>query len=230
MDNEFWQQRWESGRLGFHQQKVNSRLTKFWNKLQLAHGDTVLVPLCGKSLDMLWLARQGHPVIGIEISNRACRDFYAENELPYTHKDEAQFIKFNSGKFNDSPFNGGAIELWCGDFFNLKPTDMNEVRTVYDRAALIALPESMRTAYVAHLAMILPPHSQVFLISIDYDQTKMKGPPFSVAEHEVHNLFKDQFSTTLITHSSGPDIVGNLSNRGLDTLNEKVYLLRRLAV
>lgn len=220
MDHDFWHQRWTAGRLGFHQQKVNSRLRKFWGTLAPARGGKVLVPLCGKSLDMLWLARAGCRVFGVEISDTACRDFYAENELQYTRKDDAPFVKFS----------GGDIELWCGDFFDLKPDDLYDIRVVYDRAALIALPEAMRAGYASRLAVLLQPGSRILLISMDYDESKMQGPPFSVPENEVRGLFEKQFSIDIITCSSGQDIVGNLAARGLDTLDEKVYLLERLPV
>ena len=183
----------------------------------------MLVPLCGKSLDMLWLAREGHRVIGIEISDIACRDFYLENQLRHTRREGPRFIKFVGGHNR----NGGGVELWCGDFFDLKPDDLSDVHLVYDRAALIALPEKMRADYASHLTAILPPGSRVFLIGMDYDENKMKGPPFSVPENEVRRLFEKKFSINIITHSSGPDIVGNLADRGLDTLNEKIYFMER---
>ncbi len=225
MDHDFWHQRWAAGRLGFHQQKINSRLRKFWTAAAPVKGEKVLVPLCGKSLDMLWLAGEGHPVVGVEVSDVACRDFFIENELQYqcTCEDGAPFVRYTGGGGGG----GGGIELWCGDFFDLKPADLLDVHVVYDRASLIALPDGMRAAYAAHLAALLQPGARVFLISMDYDENKMKGPPFSVPEDEVRGLFADEFSVDIITQSSGPDIVGHLAARGLDTLNEKVYLMRR---
>ncbi len=219
MEPDFWHTRWSEGRLGFHQRKANSRLKKFWRAFAPEHGK-VLAPLCGKSLDMLWLARAGYAVVGIEISDIACRDFYTENQLTFTRQrqDGAPFVKYS----------GGGVTLWCGDFFALTPADLNDIPVVYDRAALIALPAKMRADYAAHLAAILQPGSRILLISMDYDENKMQGPPFSVPENEVRALFERKFSVDIITQSSGPDIVGNLADRGLDTLNEKVYRLQRL--
>ena len=218
IDHTFWHQRWAQGRLGFHQKKVNSRLRKFWHVPDGLKGGKVLVPLCGKSLDMLWLVGEGHGVIGNEISALACRDFYSENRLAHTRTDDPPFVKFS----------GGGVELWCGDFFDLGAADLKDVPLVYDRASLIALPKPMRLDYAAHLAAILRPGAQIFLISMDYDERKMKGPPFSVPEEEVRHLFQNDFSLEIITQSSGPDIVGHLAERGLDTLNETVYRLERL--
>jgi len=271
MDIDFWHQRWAERRLGFHQVKVNSRLKKFWRAFaaEAEPGATVLAPLCGKSLDLLWLARAGHHVIGVEVSAVACRDFFAENGLRYAIETGARGMRRYVGDDGDThprhprvPLSGGGdthprhprvplsggdggvgdgdsdgggdgdagidIELWCGDWFDLRPGDLDGVRLVYDRAALIALPQPMRGDYAAHLAALLQPRAQVFLISMDYDERQMKGPPFSVPEAEVRRLFAADFAIDIITQSSGPDIVGNLADRGLDSLNEKVYRLRRL--
>ena len=221
MQPDFWHKRWSEGKLGFHQPKINSRLQKFWNATAPHKGERVFVPLCGKSLDMVWLAEMGHSVIGIEVSEVACRDFYIENQRQYTRKQDAPPAKFIK-------FAGTSIDIWCGDFFDLTPADLNDVRVVYDRASLIALPEAMRGNYVSHLAALLASGARIFLISMDYDESKMNGPPFSVSEHEVRARFEKKFSVDLITQASGPDIVGHLAERGLDTLNEKVYLLRRM--
>lgn len=217
MQLDFWHDRWAAGKLGFHQQAINSQLRKFWKACAPEKGERVLVPLCGKSLDMLWLAGDGHEVVGIEISEIACRDFYRENNLRYTRMDGAPFVKFV----------GDRIALWCGDFFATTADGLGDTRAVYDRAALIALPEAMRADYAAQLSRLLRPSARVFLISMDYDEHKMEGPPFSVPEKAVRALFEGEFSVEIIARSSGPDAVGNLAERGLDTLNEKVYLLRR---
>lgn len=230
MEQDFWHTRWREDRLGFHQQKINSRLTKFWNQTKVEKGQTVFVPLCGKSLDMLWLAENDYKVLGVEISEIACRDFYRENNLDYEIKANPQDETNDENDARFIQFIGSDIDLWCGDFFALNAADLGDPRMpkiVYDRASLIALPEAMRVDYVAHLATLLPLGSQIFLIGMDYDQNKMKGPPFSVPEEVIRELFEAKFSVNILTQSSGPDIVGNLAERGLDTLNEKVYLIER---
>ncbi len=218
MHHDFWHTRWAAGRVGFHQDKVNSRLRKFWPASAVEKGAKVFVPLCGKSLDMQWLAQCGHAVLGVDISDLACRDFYAENGIKYSRAARRRFIQYT----------GGGIELWCGDFFDLTAADLRGVAVAYDRAALVALPNAMRARYAVHLAQILSPGARLFLISMDYDQAKMKGPPFSVPEDAVRDLFAGEFSIQIITQSSGTDIVGNLAERGLDTLREKVYLMTKL--
>ena len=218
MEPEFWQQRWSENKIGFHQQKINSRLRKLWPGLGVPRGAEVFVPLCGKSLDMLWLAEQGYRVLGIELSAAACESFFVENGIAYRAEVRGPFTGYI----------GEAITLYAGDFFDLSANDLSAVRGVYDRAALIALPESMRPGYARHMTDILPSGCRGLLIGMTYDERKMQGPPFSVGEAEVRELFEPGFSVDLISESSGPDIVGNLRDRGLDTLDEKVYRLARL--
>lgn len=217
MEHDFWHERWDKGQLGFHQDKVNSRLRKHWSALGLDSGERIFVPLCGKSLDMYWLEESGHPVLGVELSATACRDFFSEAGREVESCEDARFQRFS----------GGDIELWSGDFFALEAADLADVSGVYDRAALVALPPSMRVDYAAHMARVLARGTRVMLVSFDYDQSKMNGPPFSVPEDEVRSLFAEHFSIEIVTQASGPEILGNLADRGLDTLTEKVYLLIR---
>jgi len=216
LEAEFWLEKWESDKLGFHQEKVNSRLRKFWENLGET-GGKVFVPLCGKSKDMLWLAGQGQRVFGVEFSEIACRDFFLESKLEYQETQDTRFKYFK----------GAQIEIWQGDFFLLQPPDFEDVRSVYDRASLIALPESMRRDYAQRLGELLSKGDRILLIGMDYDERKMEGPPFSVTQEEVFDLFGPQFVVELISASFGPEIVGNLRERGLDTLTEKVYVLRK---
>ena len=218
METEFWHQRWQDNQIGFHQEKINSRLIRLWPDLGLRAGDLVFVPLCGKSLDMLWLAQQGYRVFGVELSEIACEAFFRDNQLDYSVSEQGPFTVYT----------GDAIALWAGDFFALTEKDMHSVAATYDRAALVALPEAMREEYCRHLARILPQGSPTLLISMEYDQQKMKGPPFSVVEDEITRNLSGNFSVEKLSQSSGPDIVGNLARRGLDTLTEKIFKLVRV--
>ena len=91
MEHNFWHERWQSNQLGFHQDATNQRLMTYWPQLALAAGSTVLVPLCGKSLDMAWLAAQGHKVLGIELSQIAVDAFFSENKLTVTKETVGEF-------------------------------------------------------------------------------------------------------------------------------------------
>ena len=79
MKKEFWLERWERQEIGFHQSEINPYLCQYWNEVHAARESEVFVPLCGKSRDMLWLRKQGHTVLGVELSAIAAQAFFKEN-------------------------------------------------------------------------------------------------------------------------------------------------------
>jgi len=186
-DNQLWLQLWRDQQTDFHQQSVNPLLVRFWSGLEHVRKSRVFVPLCGKSLDMIWLSRQGHEVIGVELSPIAVRDFFKENRM--------QPVKRQLGKF--TLWQHGNISILCGDYFCLDQTILGPVDTVYDRAALTALPEDIRKLYVAHLYQIIPVQANVFLLTIeDADEPGSQGETESV-DAEVRQLYSDWFSIHL---------------------------------
>ncbi len=196
MEHEFWHTRWEKGETGFHEGTVNQYLHDHWPEFVKKKTEAVLVPLCGKSHDIWWLHDRGHPVIGVELSELACKDFFEEaREKAQVHPGEP-FTTFSQGD----------LELWCGDFFQLVPEDLRHIRMVYDRAALIALPLEQRRKYVEHLTAILPDGARILLITLTYDSSEMKGPPFSVSADEVQELYgKDYAVRQVLTKEMARD-------------------------
>jgi len=180
MEAKFWHDMWDSGVVGFHLPDVNGYLKKHWTKLELDGQGSVLVPLCGKTLDLIWLAQQGHEVLGVELSQKALNEFLQENSL--------QAEPHQTDKHCGYKLPG--MTLLCGDFFHVDKEQCQDMTAVYDRAALVALPPEMRQAYVKHLFEIVPSGSKVLLVTMEYDQSQLQGPPFSVAETEVLELFK----------------------------------------
>lgn len=200
MKHDFWHQRWSEGRIGFHQADFNPYLKKYWQLLSLAADDRVFVPLCGKSKDMLWLREQGHEVLGVELNASACEAFFAENGAePECNQKPGFVVRSVDG-----------VELMCGDFFSLNTEDLRDVGAVYDRAALIALPQEMRIQYAEHLTQILPKGVQILLITLEYDGEG--GPPFSVQGSEVERLFGAAFEIECLerTQPDDPRDVGRL--------------------
>lgn len=179
MEPGFWRQRWRDNKIGFHQDRVMPLLEQHWPSLGLAPGSRVFVPLCGKTLDMAWLAARGHRVLGVELSRIAVEQFMAENRLVPT--------------IHESPlgthFVAGGIEVICGDAFALDTATLAGCTAVYDRAALIALPRPMRDIYVLELHARLPIGCRGLLITLDYPQHEKAGPPFSIDADEVHRLY-----------------------------------------
>ena len=215
METDFWLERWERNQIGFHQDAVNSYLIKHLPELRLRAGDPVFVPLCGKTLDMLWLDEQGYAVLGVELSPLAIESFFKENARRVRCVQAGMFTRWTSG----------SLDILCGDFFDLTREDLGGAKAVYDRASLIALPPHMRPAYAAHMAGLLPSASRILLVTLEYPEGEMAGPPFSVGEREVRRLYHDWFDVKVL---GSTDILAQnprFRDRGLTRLCEIVYLL-----
>ena len=215
MEADFWHARWKDNLIGFHLDEVNPYLKQYWSALNLPKGSRVLVPLCGKSVDMCWLAEQGYEVIGIELSPLAVAAFFEEQGL-------------TAKKLSDcfDVWQAGAIKIFCGDFFDLLPADIGKIDAVYDRAALVALPTEMRANYVRQLKSLVPGPIKSLLVTVYYEQTRMDGPPFSVSADEVRNLLSDSYD---IDMRQKIDVLANnerFRQKGLNFLEEHVYLLQ----
>lgn len=185
MEPEFWHQAWAEQRIGFHASAVNPDLVKHWPTLGLAPGARVLVPLCGKTLDLAWLAEQGHRVTGVELSGLACGAWAEQHGLTPEVVVDGRFTAWTAGP----------ITLLQGDVFDLGP-ERGPFDAVYDRAATVALPPELRARYAAHLATLVAPGAPMLLLTFDYPQEDREGPPFSVPEANVRALYGDAFAIT----------------------------------
>lgn len=217
MEHAFWLERWQRNEIGFHQNDINPHLQAFWSRLGVKPGETILVPLCGKSRDLLWLAAQGYRVLGVEISAIAVEAFFAENGL---RAERARTGSFECWQHDE-------VSLLCGDFFALTPALLREVKGVYDRASLIALPPPQREHYAQHLAQLLAPGTRILLITMEYPQQQMQGPPFCVLEEEVRRLYDAAFEVRQIHTENILDRNPRFRERGLTELWERVYRLER---
>jgi len=217
MDADFWLERWRLGQTGFHQNRVTPLLGKYWPDLGVPKGSQVLVPLCGKSLDMVWLAGQGHRVLGVELAPLAVAQFFEENRLA------PQKRTIPAGAL----YSAGEIEIICGDIFALNQADFAECAGVYDRAALVALPPAMRESYVRHVYGQLPASARGLLLTLEYEQRQMDGPPFAVLEDEVRALYSTCAGVSILDRRAILDKEPAFAARGLTRLDTVVYALRR---
>ncbi|WP_100638331.1 thiopurine S-methyltransferase [Marinobacter salexigens] len=216
MEHEFWHERWSKKEIGFHEGSVNKYLYEHWPELSGGGTEGVFVPLCGKAHDMWWLHDRGHPVIGVELSEIACKDFFAEaGEKAMVHPSEP----FTTFKHEN-------LQLWCGDFFQLVSEDLQYTRLVYDRAALIALPASMRKAYVDHLTAIIPEGTRILLITLDYG-TKITPPPFNVSDDEVRELYSPDYNIEHILTNTLASDHPFTKRKGLASATESVFRLTK---
>lgn len=220
MEHEFWHERWSKKEIGFHEGSVNQFLYDHWPDLSGTgtgdNAESVFVPLCGKAHDMWWLHDRGHSIIGVELSEIACKDFFEEaGEKAQVHPGKPFTI-----------FRHDNLQLWCGDFFQLTPDDLKHTRLVYDRAALIALPQSMRKDYVEHLTAIIPEGTRILLITLDYN-TRITAPPFNVSDEEVRELYSADYDIEHILTNTLPSDHMFTKRKGLIGATESVFRLTK---
>jgi thiopurine S-methyltransferase len=208
---DFWHERWQRGAIGFHRSDVHPLLARHWPDVAGDAPASVLVPLAGKSLDLHWLAGRGHQVVGVELDAIAVRSFFDEAGL-HPDIDEQGAL---------SRWRAGGITLWHGDFFDYRARPGFEL--FYDRAALIALPEADRPRYLEHLAAQLARGASGLLITLEYPQECMDGPPYSVPESELADC--EAFEFEPLARIDALDEHPRFAERGLPWLYECVYRL-----
>ena len=223
MEAEYWLKRWREGRTGWHRSEVMPLLVQHWSALNVPRGSRVLVPLCGKSLDMLWLVQQGMRVLGVDVSPVAIESFLAENQLHARTRGEAD------GTHYEITNASGEIEIINGDAFALDPDEVAQCNVFYDRAALIAMPAPMRRRLVDELYVQLPAGSAGLLITLAYPGNEMQGPPFSVDDAEVHDLFDKRWQVDRLEYRDILASQPSFSNQGVSALHTGVYALTRRA-
>jgi thiopurine S-methyltransferase len=215
---EFWQERWRTAQIGFHQSAVDRHLKAYWPRLKLAVGSRVFVPLCGKSLDLLWLRDQGHAVIGVELSRIAVEAFFAENGILARRRSLAEFEVYEAD----------GVTLYCGDFFKLTPEQIGSVSAVYDRASLISWTTELRAPYAAHLAALAGSGTQTLLITVEYPPLQMNGPPFAVFSADVTSLYAGAYEIELLGADEILELEPRFKARGLTEMREVCYRLSRI--
>ena len=217
MDPDFWHQRWRDNEIGFHQGEPAPLLQKHWPAVAAPAGSRVFVPLAGKSVDMLWLASQGHRVLGVELSPLAVEQFFAEHAL------EPEVVESRYG----THYRAGDIELICGDVFALDAIALADCAAVYDRAALVALPAELRRRYVDEVYAGLPAACSGLLVTLEYPARQKEGPPFTVTEAEVRERYTPHWTIDLLERRDILATEPRFIDQGVTALDTCVYRLRR---
>lgn len=217
MEISYWISRWEKDKTGWNQKQVNPKLRKYWKHLNTPANPAVLVPLCGKSIDLKWLSQQAQKVIGIEVSEKAVHDFLEQHANDYITQHRGEFTVYKSGTF----------EIWQGNYFHMKPSYLGPIDAVYDRAALVSMPPAKRVAYTKKLLELTENRAEMLLISFDYPQQEMTGPPFSVPDEEIQQHYGPHYEIEIINKENIIKSVQNFNRRGLKSyFFEKVYRLK----
>ena len=208
MDYQFWHQRWQENRIGFHLPQPNPLLLENLSALSLDKGARIFIPLSGKSLDIGWLLAQGFRVVAIELSQKAVDELMLELQLEFTQHQVGELIHYQHEQLN----------LFVGDIFHLSKDLLGHIDAIYDRAALVALPEATRKQYTAHLIELA--HVPQLIISYEYDQDSYEGPPFSVTEAEIYRHYQHAYQIKLLEQVDLSD-----SFKGQNAM-EKVWYLK----
>lgn len=228
MNPEFWHKRWQEGRIGFNQSMVNPLLTEYFNRLNLTAGSRIFVPLCGKSIDMVWLATQGYDVVGVELVETAVQAFFAEQNIEPTVYQQADnpAIRYYQGQLS-----GQTITLWAANIFALTAKDIGSIDAIYDKAALIALPADMRMKYSEEVRKLSSDTSKVdganneitpqLLLTLNYDQCKKNGPPFSINSEQLQQYYGSHYQ--LCELASEPASIGSAPDL---KVTEHIWLLK----
>jgi thiopurine S-methyltransferase len=216
-DKARWLERWREGQIGFHQATPSPMLVEFWHAVGAPQGARVFVPLAGKSVDMPWLASRGHRVFGVELAPLAVDQFFAEQGLKPVVTHTPKGVLSHSGP----------IDLLCGDVFELDEGDLADCAAVFDRAALIALPPDLRRRYVRELYSKLPRGCLGLLITLEYPPGEKQGPPFTVPEAEVRELFERDWTVEVLDRRDTLAKQPAFQDEGVTSLHVVVYRLQR---
>jgi thiopurine S-methyltransferase len=214
MEPGFWQQRWAAGQIGWHREEVNEAVSAHLDRLTSGRRSRILVPLCGKSRDLIYFARAGHDVVGIELVEQAVREFFAEHEAKPRIVTGPRATRYSAR----------SLTILQADFFDVTRDDVGHIDCAYDRAALIALPIEDRGRYVSHLLELLPSGARILLVTLDYDESATGGPPFAVSDEEVHERFGPSCSVQRLAHGETRDVSERLRDAGA---RETTWLLTR---
>ena len=217
MEPAFWLERWQTRQIGFHQSSIHPFLERWWPSLGVPADSRVYVPLCGKSLDMVWLALRGHRVVGTEMIGLAVQEFFGEQAASTSICPHGPFVRHAAGSY----------EILEGDALALTPELLGSVQAAYDRAALVALPPAMRVPYAESFARLLPGGTRVLLIAFEYPQQMKSGPPFSVEPHEIDALYGRSFR---VHELERVDLIASspkFAEAGVSALYEVAYALEK---
>ncbi len=215
-----WLKFWENNETNWHGDKITQELVEYFELFELEPRDKVFVPLCGKSLDMLYIMNQGFSVVGVEISEIGVRQFFRENDLTYKITRVDDFNLYSSEN----------LEIYCGDFFSLTSKHLNNVKAVLDSKSLIALEPDLRQKYVKYLNDIISVGARILLVTLQYPQHQMSGPPFSVDKSEVESLFSMTFENRELRSFNDIENGLKLERAGVDFINNAAYCLRKVRV
>ncbi|TDI28948.1 MAG: methyltransferase domain-containing protein [Acidobacteria bacterium] len=210
-----WLERWREGRTPFHMDRINPWLERFAHHLDLGPGRRVLVPLCGMSLDLGYLARQGGRVMGVDLAEEALRRFLERQPRKIARQERGDAIFLLAAPYT----------LVAADIMTMTREQFGMFDAIWDRAALVALPQACHAAYVGLLLSLLKPEGRILMVSIEYDTALMDGPPFSLPAQEIKDLFRGSGQVEVLAEQEVDADEPIRVNHNLPWVKESVFLI-----
>ncbi|KAG9355394.1 hypothetical protein JZ751_000232, partial [Albula glossodonta] len=185
MDPSEWEERWQEGRIGFHQLHVHKMLESNIDKVLCGReGVRFFFPLCGKAVDMKWLADKGHSVVGVEISEKAIKQFFEEQKLDYSEEVVSDIPGSKVFKSSD-----GKISLYQCDLYKFSSAIAGQFGGIWDRGSLVAINPCDRQRYATLIMSLMDKDCRYLLDTLHYNPELYKGPPFFVPEEDIEKLY-----------------------------------------
>jgi thiopurine S-methyltransferase len=210
MEASFWHQKWERGEIGFHEIDTNPLLVRHFKALHVDAGGRIFLPLCGKTRDIAWLLGNGYCVAGAELSPLAIEQLFDELDVEPEITQAGTLARYSAS----------GIDIFVGDIFAVTARNIGPVDAIYDRAALIALPADVRERYTSHLIDITGAAPQL-LVTLEYDQQQLDGPPFSVSASEIATHYSAAYQLQCVESNA---VAGGL--KGKVPATEAAWVLR----
>lgn len=214
MTQELWREKWRSNDIAFHQERINPLLKAHLPRVKLNPGDRILVPLCGKSLDMGWLNQCHYRVMGVELSSVAIADYFDELGVKPQRQMQGNFTRWWHKH----------IQIWCGNIFDLNLLDVDRIKLIYDSAALTAFDADERQTYVDHFAKILPMRTQIMLMTTETADVQYTDSVARI-DSEVKNLYQADYRIELLHGQDSLKIDPEFPQLPARMLEEKIYLM-----
>lgn len=197
----YWQQRYDTGDTYWMHTEAAAMLVKYYSRLNPeGQARKMLIPLCGKTLDLEWLSNQGVPlVVGVDCLLSVLKEVCARSNRTWTTKS----VSGEGGSdFTLLERSDGKMKLFSGDILQFSPEVEGTFDAMWERGSLIILPPKDVKKYVKLLKRLLIPGGRILLESIEFDKDAidpsttdfMPFPPFPYFLKDIKSLFEAERS------------------------------------
>ncbi|KAM9307702.1 putative thiopurine S-methyltransferase [Gastrophryne carolinensis] len=167
-----WKRNWEIGKIVFHEKEKHPLLVEFLDEMINGRQKlNIFFPLCGKNVDMKWLAEKGHTIVGVDISEIGLKQFFEEQSVPFV--EEAVPDIPGAKVFKSTSEN---ISLYCCSIYQISDSVIGKFDGIWDRGSLVAINLIERQRYVDIMLSLLNQDCRYLLITVDFNPALIQGP------------------------------------------------------